>query len=79
MARLREFMFERVYLADAARHEADRVERMLGALFAHYAEHPPPAAVPDASPAERVTDYLAGMTDRFAIRSFAELSLPQGF
>jgi dGTPase len=79
MARLRSFMFERVYLADAARREADRVERMLSALFAHYAEHPPPAAVPDASPAERVTDYLAGMTDRFAIRSFAELSLPQGF
>jgi dGTPase len=79
MARLRGFMFERVYLADAARREADRVERMLGALFAHYAENPPPAAVPDASAAERVTDYLAGMTDRFAIRSFAELSLPQGF
>ena len=35
--------------------------------------------VPDATESERVVDYLAGMTDRFAIRAFAELSLPQGF
>jgi dGTP triphosphohydrolase len=26
-----------------------------------------------------VVDWLAGMTDRFAIRSFEDLSLPQGF
>jgi dGTPase len=35
--------------------------------------------VPDASEAQRVVDYLAGMTDRYAIRAFSELSLPQGF
>jgi len=29
--------------------------------------------VPEATPAERVTDYLAGMTDRFALRAHAEL------
>ena len=33
---------------------------------------------PDATEAERVTDYLAGMTDRFAIRAFSELWLPRG-
>jgi len=26
-----------------------------------------------------VTDYLAGMTDRYAVRAFSELSVPQGF
>jgi dGTPase len=35
--------------------------------------------VPGASDEERVVDWLAGMTDRFAVRAFAELSLPQGF
>jgi dGTPase len=52
---------------------------MLRALFDHYAEHPPPAIAAEASEVERVVDWLAGMTDRFAVRVFTELSLPQGF
>ena len=35
MLRLREFMFERVYLGPDAQREKARVERMLRALFAH--------------------------------------------
>ena len=79
MDRLRDFMFERVYLGPVARREHPRIERMLRALFAYYADNPPPAVVADATEVERVVDYLAGMTDRFAVRAFAELSLPQGF
>jgi dGTPase len=79
MLRLRDFMFERVYLGPAALREKPRVERMLRALFAHYADHPPPPIVADADERDRVVDYLAGMTDRFAVRTFTELSLPQGF
>ena len=77
MLRLREFMFDRVYLAPDAQSEKPRVERMLRALFDHYAAVPPPAVVEGASDRERVIDWLAGMTDRFAIRAFADLSLPQ--
>jgi dGTPase len=77
MLRLREFMFERVYLAPGAQSEKPRVERMLRALFDHYVEAPPPAVVDGASDRERVIDWLAGMTDRFAIRAFSDLSLPQ--
>ena len=79
MLRLREYMFDRVYLGADAQSESARIERMLRALFDHYAENPPPALTPDASEHERVTDYLAGMTDRYAIRVFSELSVPQGF
>jgi dGTPase len=79
MDRLRTFMFERVYLGHAVQAEYGRIERMLRALFEHYAEHPPPAITADATEVERVVDWLAGMTDRFAVRVFAELSLPQGF
>jgi dGTPase len=79
MLRLRKFMFQRVYLAPDAQRELPRVERMLRALFAHYAENPPPSQVPDATDEQRVVDYLAGMTDRFAVRAFSSLSVPQGF
>jgi dGTPase len=79
MDALRTFMFERVYLAPAAQHEHPRIERMLRALFAHLAGSPPPSLVEGATEEERVVDYLAGMTDRFAVRAFSDLSVPQGF
>jgi dGTPase len=79
MDRLRTFMFDHVYLGDAAKSEHPRIQRMLRALFAHYADHPPAAMTGDASEPERVVDWLAGMTDRYAIRVFSELSVPQGF
>ena len=56
-------------------HRADdaRAVRLL------HRRSPPPSLVPGATEAERVTDYLAGMTDRFALRAFEELSVPRGF
>jgi dGTPase len=79
MDRLRTFMFERVYLGAESRREAGRIERMLRALFDYYAANPPPSLVADATEADRVVDWLAGMTDRFALRAFSDLSLPRGF
>ena len=78
MDRLRTFMFEHVYLAPAAQREQPRIERMLRALFEHLSENPPPAVTPGATEAERVTDFIAGMTDRYAVRAFTELSVPHG-
>jgi dGTPase len=71
MLRLRQFMFEHVYLGPAAQRERPRIERMLRALFDHYADE-----LGDEQP---VVDWLAGMTDRYAIREFENLSVPQGF
>jgi dGTPase len=79
MDRLRSFMIERVYLGPDARREHPRIERMLRALFAHFTAYPPPPHTPGASDADRVTDWLAGMTDRYAVRVFEDLSVPQGF
>src|SRR4051812_18541337 len=59
MAGLRSFMFERVYIGQVSRSEAERIERMLRALFAHYTVQPPPARVEAASEAERIVDWLA--------------------
>ena len=81
MLRLRSFMFDRVYLGPAARAEHAKIERVLRGLFDWYCEHPEdlPEGVAGASEADRVVDYLAGMTDRFAIRAWSERFVPQGF
>ena len=79
MGRLRDFMFERVYLGADARREHPRIERMVRALFDHFAAEPPPAMTEGASEPERLVDWLAGMTDRYAIRAFSELYIPQGY
>lgn len=79
MLRLRKFMFQRVYLGDAARSEHERVHRTLRALFDHYLDHPGevPGEGSIADEAQRVTDYVAGMTDRFCIATFRRLALPE--
>jgi dGTPase len=79
MQRLREFMFDRVYLGEAARREGERVGRALRGLFDHCMEHPEevPAAEPGASDCQRVADYIAGMTDRYFIARFRELAVPE--
>ena len=75
MLRLRKFMFERVYLGAEARAEQERAREALQALFDHYLEHPDqvPAPDPDADAVQRVTDYLAGMTDRFCLTTYERL------
>jgi dGTPase len=74
MARLRDFMFERVYLGAAVRAEQKRIEGVVSALVEACAERPPPPLAAGASEAERVTDWIAGMTDRYAERAYAELA-----
>ncbi len=79
MLRLRKFMFERVYLGPDAQSEHSRVEAAMRGLFAHYLEHPGevPSWDPAASDCQRVADYIAGMTDRYCIAKFTELTVPE--
>jgi dGTPase len=79
MLRLRKFMFDNVYLGPAARREHNRVRRALRVLFDHYLEHPGdvPEWEPGASECQRITDYIAGMTDRYCIARFTELTIPR--
>ena len=83
MDALRTFMFDEIYLGPVARREAAKVDRVIRTLFDHYSEDPSRlpdgGGVPGADHAQRVTDYIAGMTDRFATRVFAELTVPTGF
>jgi dGTPase len=81
MGDLRQFMFERVYLGPAARREHAKIELVVRSLFEHYCAFPEqiPDSMPDGQLAQRVTDYLAGMTDRYCIRAFEELNVPVAF
>jgi dGTPase len=81
MRSLRTFMFDRVYLGEHARAEHAKIARVIRTLFEHYCEHPEelPPAPAGADLAERVTDYLAGMTDRFCTRAYEALAVPRGF
>jgi dGTPase len=63
MHRLREFMFERVYLSDHARTEHARARAIVTRIFDHLVQR--------GDPVDDVVDYVAGMTDRFAL-SYAE-------
>jgi dGTPase len=78
MGELRDFMFARVYMGPEARREHERIATVISGLFEHYWNEPPPGA-PGASPAQRVTDYIAGMTDRFCTRDFERLHVPRSF
>jgi dGTPase len=85
MGQLREFMFERVYLGPAVRAERERIEGVVRRLFEHYVEHP--ELLPDGAGqpageeglAQRVADYIAGMTDRYCIRAYTDLEVPRAF
>jgi dGTPase len=81
MSELRAFMFERVYLGPEATREHAKIGLVVRSLFDHYCAHPDeiPDSIPPGGIDRRVTDYLAGMTDRFCIRTFERLSIPVAF
>jgi dGTPase len=68
MASTREFLFRRVYVGRVGDQTREAVERVLVNLLEHY------ATGRQTDPRVAAVDYVAGMTDRFAIRRFEELS-----
>jgi dGTPase len=81
MNELRSFMFDRVYLGPEATREHAKIHLVVRSLFDHYCDHPEeiPDSIPPGPLDRKVTDYIAGMTDRFCIRSFEALSVPVAF
>lgn len=82
---LRSFMFERVYRNPIAKGEEGKAKDMLRRLFEHYVSHPedlPADFQPQLSfdGLERtVCDYIAGMTDNYAVDKFTEIFIPMGW
>ena len=73
MLSLRSFMFERVYLGPRVTPEHERAQRVVRAVFEALVEEPARLPAGDGDIATRVTDYLSGMTDRFALAYAAAL------
>lgn len=85
MTQLREFMFERVYLNPAAKGEEVKAMDMIRRLYDHF------SASPDSLPHENrplierdgietaAADFIAGMTDRYALETAQSVFLPHGW
>jgi dGTPase len=71
MNQLRDFMFERVYESADLQREQQRAVAIIRRLADHHLEHPDEIPVSyredDAAVVVQVSDYVAGMTDRFAL------------
>ena len=80
MSELRDFMFERVYQRPEEEFEKEKAILVIQDLVGYYREHPQGVpnsyTVPDAPPLTRAIDYVAGMTDRFAINTHDRLFRP---
>ena len=85
LADLRGFMFQRVYRNPVAKGEEIKAKDMLKRLYEYYYTHPemiPEDFQPQLSfdGMERtVCDYIAGMTDNYAVDKYAELFIPMGW
>jgi len=82
---LREFMYQRVYLNSQAKKDDGKVRLMIQLLYSHFLEHPDELPLDlqrinqaRGEPITRaVVDYIAGMTDRYAIKVFNDRYVPR--
>lgn len=86
MAGLRQFMFDHVYHHPVVKQEEKKAQNMLTSLFFWYMEHPDEMPEEFAGFLRRgedqalvVCDYIAGMTDHYAIARFEKLFVPEGW
>jgi dGTPase len=79
---LRDFLFESVYESDKIIEEFKKAKKILRDLYAYYLEHMEKIfiAIPKEEKLNKnrmVCDFIAGMTDRFALMTYERLFLPQ--
>ncbi len=82
---LHEFMYEAVYLNDYAKREEKKVPHLIESLFGYYVRHPDrlPESMREIAEADgkeqAACDYIAGMTDRFAVDLYSNLFIPKAW
>ncbi len=87
MLQLRKYMFQSVYMNKKAKGQEEQAERLLEELFLYYKKHG--QYLPEefglrvdqvGEPPERIIcDYIAGMTDRYAIAKFKQIMIPSSW
>lgn len=86
VAGLRKFLFESVYMNPAAKGEEDKAVHMIRNLYEYYTDHMELLPEQYLTMAERgekkeqvVCDYIAGMTDTYAVKKFEEYFIPESW
>lgn len=82
MMGLREFMFKRVYVASEPQREEQKAEGIIEGLYGMYSQKP--KMIPRSSKVSSASkdvhvltrDYIAGMSDRYAVAKFSEMFIP---
>ncbi len=81
--RLRDFLYEHVYESEMIRDEFNKAKKILGDLYGYYLEHIEeifkdiPVEKKKLNRHRVICDFVAGMTDRFAISTYERLFMPQ--
>lgn len=86
MQKLRRFMFERVYQNKEAKSEEGKAEMLVQTLYSYYRHHLELLSddwinlIKRGEPEEKIVcDYIAAMTDRFAISKYEEIYIPKSW
>ena len=74
---LRAWLFENVYRSERSR-ENEKAAGIVVALFEYYLEHEGERAGSDPDPIVETVDFVAGMTDRYALATYRRLFMPRG-
>jgi dGTPase len=76
---LREFLFDKVYNVNSAQKETAKAREVIRLLYHYFNEHadklPPEYSIHSDETERKVVDYIAGMTDQYALRTAEEMSL----
>lgn len=75
---LRSWLFENVYRGGGRTRENEKAMGVVRALFEHFLEHGGERAKSDPDPIVETVDFVAGMTDRYALATYRRLFLPRG-
>lgn len=85
--KLRDFMFENVYLNKKAKGEEEKAKRIIKLLYEHYMENFDELSKEhknfykdlDCSREDIICDYIAGMTDRYVINKYKQIFIPKSW
>jgi dGTPase len=75
---LRAWLFQNVYRGGACSRENEKAARVVLDLFEHYLRHEELRTRSDPDPVVKTVDFVAGMTDRYALATYRRIFLPQG-
>ena len=81
LKKLRDFMFDEVYMNPFVRAEEERAHNIISELYSYFLKKPEemPGEYIKGDPNQDVCDYIAGMTDRYAISTFEEFFVPKSW